>query len=87
MWVEKSIYPRIETGVAYTEDMKDELVEEFNGGNFNQGSAILKLKYYAPKNLLVQHLPLKEREKKIEINRMQKGYILDTLNSIIFKKS
>ena len=87
MWVEKSIYPRIETGVAYTEDMKDELVEEFNGGNFNQESAPLKLKYYAPKNLLVQHLPVKEREKKIEINRMQKGYIVDTLNSIIFKKS
>ena len=44
MWDEKSIYPRIETGNAYTRDMNDELVEKFNTGNFNQGSAILKIK-------------------------------------------
>ena len=44
MWVEKSIYPRIETKYAYTKFMNDELIEKFNTGNFNQGSAILKLK-------------------------------------------
>ena len=44
MWDEKSIYPRIETGYAYTPDMNNELVEKFNTGNFNQGSAILKIK-------------------------------------------
>ena len=60
MWDEKSIYPRIETGYAYTPDMNDELVNKFNTGNFNQGSAILKIKYYNPKNLIVQHLPFKE---------------------------
>ena len=30
MWDEKSIYPRIETGYAFTRDMNDELVEKFN---------------------------------------------------------
>ena len=41
LWDEKSIYPRIETGYAYTRDMNHELVEKFNTGNFIQGSAIL----------------------------------------------
>ena len=82
MWDEKSIYPRIETGYAYIRDMNDELVNKFNSGNFNQGSAILKIKYYNPKNLIVQHLPVKEKEKKIEINRMRNGYIIDTLTSV-----
>ena len=82
MWDEKSIYPRIETGYAYTRDMNDELVEKFNNQTFTQGSAILKIKYYNPKNLIVQHLPVKEKEKKIEINRMRNGYIIDHLTSV-----
>ena len=82
MWDQKSIYPRIETGYAYQSDMNDELVEKFNTGNFNQGSAIIKIKYYNPKNVIVQHLPIKERVSKIEINRMRNGYIIDHLTSV-----
>ena len=73
MWDENSIYPRIETGYAYTSNMNDELVNKLSSGNFNQGSAILKIKYYNPRDLIVQHLPVKEKEKKIEINRMRNG--------------
>ena len=62
--------------------MNDELVGNFNNQTFTQGSAILKIKYYNPKDLFVQHLPFKEKEKKIEINRMRNGYINDTLNSV-----
>ena len=47
--------------------MKDELVEKFNSGNFTQGSAVLKIRYYNPKNLVVQHLPVKERVKKLKL--------------------
>ena len=82
MWDEKSIYPRIETGYAYTRDMNDELVEKFKNQTFTQGSAILKIKYYNPKDLIVQHIPIKEIENKIEINRMRNGYIIDTLTSV-----
>ena len=82
MWDENSIYPRIETGYAYARDMNNELVEKFNTGNFNQGSASLKIKYYNPKNLVVQHLPIKDGVNKIEINRMRNGYIIDTLTSV-----
>ena len=82
MWDEKSIYPRIETGYAYTRDMKNELVEKLKNQTFSQGSALLKIKYYNPRDLIVQHLPIKEKEKKIEINRMRNGYIVDTLTSV-----
>ena len=82
MWHEKSIYPRIETGYAFTPDLNDKFVEKFKNQTFTQGTAILKIKYYNPKNLIVQHLPIKEKEKKIEINRMRNGYIVDTSTSV-----
>ena len=73
MWDENSICPRIETGYAFTRVMNDEVIEKFSTGNFTQGSAILKIKNYNPKNPIVQHLPIKEREKKIEIKRLRNG--------------
>ena len=73
---------RIETGYSFTPDTNDELVEKIYIQAFTQGSAILKIKYYNPKNLIVQHLPVKEREKKIEINHMRNGYVVDTLTSV-----
>ena len=79
---ENSIYPRIETGYVLTSDMNVNIVEKFNNGKFTQRNAILKRKYYIPKNLIVQHIPLKERETKIEINRMRNGYIIDYLTFV-----
>ena len=73
---------RIETGYAYTKDTNDELVEKFSFQNFTQGSAFLKIKHYNPKNLIVQHLPVKERENKIEISRMGNGCIIEHLTSV-----
>ena len=82
MWDKSSIYPKIETGYAFTPDMNDELVEKLNNQTFTQGSAILKIKFYSPKNLIVQHLPVKEKVNKIEINRMRNGYIIEVLTSV-----
>ena len=62
--------------------MNDELVEKFDNQIFTQGSAILKNKYYIPKNSIVQPIPIKEREKKIEISLMRNGCIIDTLTSV-----
>ena len=42
----------------------------------------MKIKYYNPKNFIVQHLPVKEKEKKIEINRMRNGYITQVLTFV-----
>ena len=59
---EMSIYPRIATGYAFTPDMNNDLVEKFDNQTFTQGSAILKIKYHNPRNLIVQHIPVKEKE-------------------------
>ena len=62
--------------------MNNDLVEKFNNGKINQGSAILKIKYYNPKNLIVQHLPIKEKVNKFETNCMQNGYITQIMTSV-----
>ena len=82
MWDKASIYPRIEIGYAFTPDMNDEPVQKFNTQTFTEGIAILKIKYFNPKDLIVQHLPVKEKVKKIEVNRMKNGYITQVLTSV-----
>ena len=65
--------------------MNDVYVEAFNNQTFNQDddeSAILTIKYYNPPDLIFQHLPIKEKVEKIEINRMRNGFIIDTLTSV-----
>ena len=79
---DKATYPRVETGYAYTTDMNDEIVKKFIEKNFTQGSAILKIKLFKPKNLIVQHRPVKERENNCEITRRRNGYNIDTLISV-----
>ena len=63
IWDESSSYPRIEPCYAFTRDINDELVEKFNTGTFTKGSAISKIKNYNPKNPIVQHFPVKKRQK------------------------
>ena len=82
MSYERVFYPRIERGYAFTSDMKNDLVENFNIQTFTQGSATLKIKYHNPPNLVVQHLPVQEKLKKSEINRMRNGYIVDDVTSV-----
>ena len=85
MWDEKSVYPKMETGFAFKPHMNDVYVEAFNNQTFNEGgdeSAILTIKYYNRPDLIFQHLPVKENVKKVEVNRMRNGYIIDTLTSV-----
>ena len=68
MWNKASIYPKIETGNGFTRVMNDDVVEKYNIQSFTQGSAVLKNKNYNPENLIVQHLPVKERlQKKLKL--------------------
>ena len=81
IWAENLVFPKIETGFAFKPPMNYVSVEAFNIQTFNQDgdeSAILRLKYYSPPNLIVQHLPVKEKTKNIEVNRMRNGHIFDT---------
>ena len=79
---EKSIYPRIETGYVFTKDMNIELVEKINTQTFTQGSAILKIRFYNPKKLIILHLSVKDKVKKSQNNRMRNGFIVDVLTSV-----
>ena len=62
--------------------MKDVFVNDFNNLTFNQignDSVIIQVKFYKPPNLLFQHLPVKEKVKNVEVNRLRNGYIIDIL--------
>ena len=62
--------------------MNDLLVKKFDTGKIIQGSAIMKIKNFNPKNLIVQHLTVRGCEKKIEINHLGNGYIMDTFHRV-----
>ena len=85
IWDENSVYLKIETGFVFKPHMNDVYGEAFKIQNFNQDgneSAILKIKFYNPPNLIFQHLPVKETVESIEVNRMRNGYNIDTLTSV-----
>ena len=85
MWDENSVYPKIEIGFDFKPHMNDVYVEAFNNQSFNEDgdeSAILTIKYHNPPDLIFQHLPVEEKVKKIEVNRMRNCYIVDTLTSV-----
>ena len=85
MWDENSVYPERETGFAFNSDMNDVFVEAFNNQTFNQvgdESAIVTNQYYNPPDLLFQILPVQEKVKKEEVNRMRIGQIIDTFTSV-----
>ena len=87
MWDEKSVYPKIETGFAFKPHMNDVYIEAFTNQPFNEDgdeSAILTINLYNPPDLIFQHLPVKEKDKNIEVNRMRNGYIIDTVTSVDF---
>ena len=89
MWDQKSVYPEIENGFAFKPDMNDFYVEAFSNQSFNQDgdeSGILTIENYNPPDLVFQHLPVKEKVEKLEVNRMRNGYIFDTLTSADFQE-
>ena len=62
MWAEKTVYPKTETGFAFKPHMNNVYVEAFNNQTFkadSNESAIFRIKYYNPANLIFQHFPVK----------------------------
>ena len=86
MWDEKSVYVQIETGYAFTPDKSDEIFENFKTQTFKESSAILKVVKYNTSDLTFQHLPVRDKVKKTEINRMRAGYIIHISTSIDIKE-
>ena len=52
------LHPKIETGYAFTKDMNETIVNQFNSGKKEFASAIIKVKYYNPEDIVIQHLPV-----------------------------
>ena len=65
--------------------MNDEFVERFNSNIVNQGTAILKVKYYNPPELIFQHPPVEERLNIIEGIGMGNVFIIETVTSFDIK--
>ena len=85
MWDEKGNHPKTETEFASKPDMSDVYVEAFNYQTFNEDGdegAILTIKYYNPPDLIFQHLPIKEKVKEVDSNRMRDAYIIHILTSV-----
>ena len=85
MWDENSVYPKIKSGFGFKPHMNNVYVEAFNNQTFNHDGdefAIFRIKYHNPPNLIFQHLPVKEKVKNVEVNRLRNGYIIDTLTSV-----
>ena len=61
MWVENSVYSKEETGFAFKPRMNKIHVEAFKSQDGNE-SAILRVKFYNPRDLIFQHLPVKEKK-------------------------
>ena len=78
------MYHKMEPGFVFQPHLNNFNVEAFNNQTFNQDgneSSKLKTKYYNPLSLIFQHLPIKEKVKNLEVNRMRNGYNTDTLAS------
>ena len=89
MWDCNSVYPKIESGFAFKPHMNDVYVKAFNNETFNEDGdeyGILTIKYYNQPDLIIQHLAVKEKVEKVEVNRMRNGYIIDTLTSVYIQK-
>ena len=82
---QNSVYPKIETVFAFRPQLSKIYIDAFNNQTFNQDgndSAILKINYYYTPDLIFQQLPIKEKVKNIEVNRMRNGYTIDALTSV-----
>ena len=79
---DNSTYPKRGTGYAFLPDMNDETVQKLNNQTFAQGSAILKLIYYNPPDLITQHLPVKEKVKQHDFNRLRNSFLVESFKSV-----
>ena len=86
-----STWPKIETSYPFKKCMNESICTLFNSGRWPElnRSAFSTIKYHNPKDLIFQHLPIKEKienpyknNRLEEINRMRNGIIIDTLTSV-----
>ena len=81
-----SAWSAIETSYPFRKYMNDAVFEVLNSGRWEElnKSACLTVKHRNPENLILQHIPIREKiykNNKLEVtNRSRTGIIIDTLN-------
>ena len=68
-WVRSSLYPKIKTEFTFQPLLNDVYIETFNNQSFNQDgneSALLRINYYNPPNLMFQHILIRRKFKKLK---------------------
>ena len=79
---DESVYPKIESGYAFTKDLHDELVSAFKNRSLTKDSGSLGIKNHNPEDLVLHHVPVKEKAGKVEVIRLRIGCITDTFTSV-----
>ena len=88
-------YPRNETRYLFTPEKEKHFVQQFNDGKVtqfkDQASAILRIRYYNPQNVIFQPLLIKaivilDRQRFKDDNRLSNGYITQLLKFLISMK-
>ena len=72
----KSVYLKLESGIDLKPHINKTYVDAFKHQIFNQDgneSPLLRIKCYNPPDLVFQPLPVKDKVKNIEVNRMRNG--------------
>jgi hypothetical protein len=82
-----SEYPKAESARVFDKSReKQEFLELFNSRKFRPKCGIFHIEYFNPKDLILQHLTVKDNVKidksNGEVNRFRNGLIRDTLNSV-----
>ena len=90
IWDELSVDPKLDIGSACEHYMNNIHVEAFSNRTFKQDgneNAISKIKLSNPPNPILQHLPVNEKVKNIEVNRMPNVYFIDSLTIVDIKEN
>ena len=77
----KSYYTIIESGLAFTKGMNDNLVNAFNNQSLTESCAILSIKYSNPEDMILHHTQAKEKLREVEVNKMRFVFTTGILSS------
>ena len=78
---ENSVDAILGSGLGFKPHMNDVYLEAFKNQTFNKDgieNAILKIKPCNPPGLVLEHLPVKEKVRNIEVNRTWNSYNINT---------
>ena len=83
---DESYHPKFECKYAGTKVLNDEAVDIIKTKVFGKIADFFEENTFNPEDNIVQHMPVKEIEEEVEINRMRNGNLTDSLISVHIQK-